>query len=87
MMYLVFGEQELWVNKMIDKLANSELTEIDDFNLVVFDGYKTPLHEVVNDASTLPFMADKKVVVIKNSYFWAIFRWTREIFRKSKWRC
>lgn len=69
MMYLVFGEQELLVNKMIDKLAKSELTEIDDFNLVVFDGYKTPLHEVVNDASTLPFMADKKVVVIKNSYF------------------
>ena len=33
MMYLVFGEQELLVNKMIDKLAKSELEEIDDFNL------------------------------------------------------
>ena len=30
MMYLVFGEQELLVNKMIDKLAKSELNEIDD---------------------------------------------------------
>ena len=69
MMYLVFGEQELLVNKMIDKLAKSELGEIDDFNLVVFDGCKTPLYEIVNDASTLPFMADKKVVVVKNSYF------------------
>lgn len=69
MMYLIFGEQELLVNKMIDKLSKSELNEIDDFNLVVFDGYKTPLYEIVNDASTLPFMAEKKVVVIKNSYF------------------
>jgi len=69
MIYLVFGEQELLVNKMVDKLAKSELNEIDDFNLVVFDGYKTPLYEIVNDASTLPFMADKKVVVVKNSYF------------------
>lgn len=69
MMYLVFGEQELLVNKMIDKLAKSELTEIDDFNLVFFDAYKTPLYEIVNDASTLPFMADKKVIVIKNCYF------------------
>ena len=44
MMYLVFGEQELLVNKMIDKLSKSELNEIDDFNLVVFDGYKTYRH-------------------------------------------
>lgn len=69
MIYLVFGEQELLVDKMIDKLVKSELTEIDDFNLVIFDGEKTPLYEIVNDASTLPFMSDKKVVVVKNSYF------------------
>lgn len=69
MMYLVFGEQELLVNKMIDKIVKSELEVIDDFNLVTFDCYKTPLYEIVNDASTLPFMADKKVVVVKNGYF------------------
>lgn len=69
MIYLVFGEQELMVNKLVDKLAKETLGEIDDFNLVVFDGYKTPLYEIVNDAYTLPFMSDKKVVVVKNSYF------------------
>ena len=69
MVYLVFGEQELLVNKMIDKLAKSELEVIDDFNFVVFDACKTPLYEIVNDAATLPFMAEKKVVVVKNSYF------------------
>ena len=69
MVYLVFGEQELLINKMIDKLAKSELNEIDEFNLVFFDAHKTPLYEIINDASTLPFMADKKVVVVKNCYF------------------
>lgn len=69
MMYLVFGEQELMVNKLVDKLAKESLEEITDFNLVTFDGYKIPLYEIVNDASTLPFMSDKKVVVVKNSYF------------------
>lgn len=68
-MYLIFGEQELMINKLIDKLSKETLGEIDDFNLVVFDAYKTPLYEIVNDASTLPFMTDKKVVVIKNAYF------------------
>ena len=69
MIYLVFGEQELMVNKLIDKLAKETLGKIDDFNLVNFDAYKTPLYEIVNDAYTLPFMSDKKVVLVKNSYF------------------
>ena len=69
MIYLVFGEQELMVNRLVDKLARETLKVIDDFNLVYFDAYKTPLYEIVNDAYTLPFMSDKKVVVIKNAYF------------------
>jgi len=69
MIYLVFGEQELMINKLVDKLAKETLEEIDDFNLVTFDAHKYPMYEIVNDASTLPFMTDKKVVVIKNAYF------------------
>ena len=69
MIYLVFGEQYLMVNKLINKLAKETLGEIDDFNLVTFDACKSPLYEIVNDASTLPFMSDKKVVVVRNCYF------------------
>lgn len=69
MLYLVFGEQELMINKLIDKIAKETLSEIDDFNFIRFDAYKTPLYEIVNDAYTLPFMSDKKVIVVKNSYF------------------
>ena len=69
MIYLVFGEQELMINRLVEKLAKETLGEIDEFNLVTFDAYKYPLYEIVNDASTLPFMSDKKVVVVKNSYF------------------
>lgn len=69
MIYLVFGEQELMVNKLVDKLAKETLKEIDEFNLVNFDACKTPLYEIVNDAMTLPFMCDKKVVWAKNCYF------------------
>jgi len=69
MIYLVFGEQELMVNRLVDKLVKETLEKIDDFNLVTFDAYKYPLYEIVNDAETLPFMSDKKVVVVKNAYF------------------
>lgn len=69
MLYLVFGEQELMINKLVDKLAKETLENVDDFNFVNFDAYKVPMYEIVNDALTLPFMADKKVIVVKNSYF------------------
>lgn len=69
MLYLVFGEQELLINKLVDKLAKETLTEIDDFNLVKFDASKTPLYEIISDAHTLPFMSEKKVIVVKNCYF------------------
>lgn len=69
MLYLVFGEQELMINKLVDKIAKETLKEVDEFNFIHFDAYKTPLYEIVNDAYTLPFMSDKKVIVIKNCYF------------------
>lgn len=69
MLYLIFGEQELMINKLIDKIAKETLSEVDDFNFIRFDAYKTPLYEIVNDAYTLPFMSDKKVILVKNSYF------------------
>lgn len=69
MLYLIFGEQELMINKLIDKIAKETLSEVDEFNFIHFDACKTPLYEIINDAYTLPFMCDKKVISVKNSYF------------------
>lgn len=42
---------------------------IDDFNITTYDMEENQLEEALNDASTIPFMSDKKMVIIKNAYF------------------
>ena len=42
---------------------------IDDFNVTTYDMEERSIEDALNDACTIPFMADKKVVIIKNAYF------------------
>ncbi len=43
--------------------------DIDDFNVTTYDMEESNVEEAVNDASTIPFMANHKMVIIKNAYF------------------
>ena len=69
MIYLVYGDQGMLVNKMIDKLAKDTLKEISEFNYVSVDASKNSVGEIMDELSSLPFGDDKKVVSITNCYF------------------
>ena len=40
MIYLVYGDQAMLVNKMVDKLAKDTLKDINEFNYVSLDAIK-----------------------------------------------
>jgi DNA polymerase-3 subunit delta len=67
--YLLYGSDTYIIksktNQIISKL------EIDDFNITTYDMDEVSLEEAINDAATIPFMADKKMVIIKNAMFLA----------------
>ena len=69
MIYLVYGEQELLVNKMVDKISKDTLKEIDEFNYIILDAYKHEANQVINELESFCFSSDKKVVCLTNSYF------------------
>ncbi len=69
MIYLVYGDQEMLVNKMINKIAKDTLTSVDDFNFVGLDATKVSGEEVIDELNSLPFGGDTKVVNIFNSYY------------------
>lgn len=69
MIYLVYGDQELLVNKMLHKIAKDTLGEVDEFNYVIIDALKSTFNEVDDELNTLPFMSDNKVVVLTNCCF------------------
>lgn len=65
--YLYYGKD----NYIIKSKTNQIIAKynIDDFNITTYDLEESPLEEAINDAATIPFMADKKMVIIKNASF------------------
>lgn len=64
--YLLTGDQYLVDRKLKEIIKN---TGVDEFNTVTYDIEEVPFSDAITDAATIPFMADDKVVVIKNTDF------------------
>lgn len=65
--YLIHGADSFIVkSKMKSAIAKYD---VDDFNLNIYDAEETNISNALNDASTIPFMSDRKIVVIKNAHF------------------
>lgn len=65
--YLFYGSDTYIIKSKTNQIIAKK--EIDDFNVTTYDMDEIPLEEAINDASTIPFMADSKMVIIKNAYF------------------
>jgi DNA polymerase III subunit delta len=65
--YLLFGSESYLRNKAVASLkqhiAGGDLGE---FNLTLLDGSQAGLDEIVDAANTLPFFADKRLVIVEN---------------------
>lgn len=67
--YLILGENGPNVDAELNKLVKKHINQKDDFNYVTFDCESVSIDDVVEDAMTLPFMCDHKMVILKNPYF------------------
>lgn len=66
---LNYGAVEALIEKKSDEIINQYLDgERDEFNYVKYDLYETSISSAIEEALTLPFLSDKKVVHIKNAY-------------------
>jgi len=69
MNYLILGENGPSLDVELNKLIKKHLGEKDEFNYVSFDMESISIDDVIEDAMTLPFMCDHKMVIMKNPYF------------------
>ncbi|MDT8336287.1 MAG: DNA polymerase III subunit delta [Candidatus Izemoplasmatales bacterium] len=65
--YLFYGEDHFLIKKETDLVFQEN--EIDLLMVEVYDGEEEGLDNAVTNAMTLPFLSDKKGVVIKNAQF------------------
>ena len=68
--YIYYMERKLFINETIKLITTEALEEEDrEFNVVTYDLEEAYLEDVVEDARTLPFFGERKVLLIKSPLF------------------
>lgn len=65
--YILYGEEAYLRNQYKDKIKNALLGEGDAMNFHYFEGKDVKVGEVVDLAETMPFLADRRVIMLENS--------------------
>lgn len=65
--YLIHGSEELLLERAVHRLRSRLAEHADlDFNYVAFDGDAADPDEIVAAANTMPFMSERKLVVVRD---------------------
>lgn len=65
--YLIYGTEELLLDRAVRRLRDRLAAVADlDFNLDAFEGGAVSADEVVNSANTMPFMSDRRLVIVRD---------------------
>lgn len=68
--YLLYGTETYILQETVKKIIQAVLEEDEkEFNYSVYDMEETPIETALEDAETLPFMGEKRVVLVKNPSF------------------
>lgn len=66
-MYLLYGEEDYLRKQYRDKIKNAILAKEDTMNRTCFEGKEVDVPKIIDLAETLPFFADRRLIVIENS--------------------
>ncbi len=66
-MYLLYGEERYLKRQYTDKLKNALCGGGDDMNTHFYEGKDLPVGEIIDLAETLPFLAERRVILISDS--------------------
>lgn len=65
--YLIYGSEELLLERAARRLRDRLAAVADlDFNMETFDGGTASADEIVNAANTMPFMSERRLVIVRN---------------------
>jgi DNA polymerase III subunit delta len=65
--YLIYGTEELLLERAEKRLRDRLAAVADlDFNMETFDGTQASADDVVNAANTMPFMSERRLVIVRD---------------------
>lgn len=69
--YLLYGNQSYLRNIYKDRLVKALIPDDNTLNYSYYEGKNVPIGEVIDLAETLPFMSDRRVIVLENTGLFA----------------
>ncbi|MFT4146162.1 MAG: DNA polymerase III subunit delta [Mobilitalea sp.] len=66
--YLLYGSEEYLKKLYRDKLKNALLPDGGDMNYSYYEGTGIDVRKIAEDAQTLPFFSDRRLILIENSH-------------------
>ena len=67
--YLLFGDEDYLKNQYKNRLRQAILSDEDTMNLSVFEGKGIDVRQMIDQAETMPFFAEHRVIVVEQSGF------------------
>lgn len=67
--YLLYGEEEYLKKQYRQKLQDALISPDDTVNLNFYEGKNISVQELIDQAETMPFLADRRLLVIEDSGF------------------
>lgn len=69
-LYLLYGTETYFINETMQLLMSEALEEEDrEFNVVTYDLEESYVEEALEDARTLPFFGERKIIIMKSPFF------------------
>lgn len=69
MNYILYGEEHYLLEESLKRIIKEHVQQEDDLNTVTYDASRSELAVVLDDAKTIPFFSDKKIIVVTHATF------------------
>ena len=67
--YLLYGDEPYLINLYKNRLKKALIADEDTINLNIYEGKSIPIPAVIDQAETMPFFAEHRLIMLENTGF------------------
>ncbi|MDD3048978.1 MAG: DNA polymerase III subunit delta [Bacilli bacterium] len=67
--YVLYGEDKSLIDKELKKIITNNFKDDFENNISTYNMNDTSLNKILEDANTMPFLSDKKIIICNDCYF------------------
>lgn len=69
MNYVLYGEEQYELSNALKRILKQHHIGEQDLNMITYDALQSDMQTIMEDAATIPFFADEKVILVQNANF------------------